>query len=567
MASVKSRMHDPIGKYEVVTNSTNTYGAYLTEDKDPMMQELRTENIRLKQENMRLRTEIETSSKSVQILALQRSEEKFSKAFDNNQAAMTITRLKDNELVDVNRKYIELSGYSREEMIGKCALDLWANLPDREHMLQQIDKFGYVENVEIQYQKKYNEIAFFSMTGSFIEIDGEKYLLASNVDITDRRKAEEALGLSQDLLRKTFEVNPLPMLIMSVKNGTFMAVNQSFIDSTDFGFSRKELRGRSAVELNMWVDPNERNEFVEKIRTEGLVRNYEVRFRLKSDESITALLSGVIIYWQGEECVLEVCNDITELRRYQHEMARLDRLNLIGQISASIAHEIRNPMTTVQGFLQLFQIQNRYTEDREFLDLMIQEMDRANAIITEFLSLANNKAVTLRLENLNRRIESLLPVLQAKAKKHDVHIKLKLGDIPNLMMDTDEIRQLILNLALNGIEAMPAGGRLTIKTFRDGNGVTLAIQDQGSGMAPEVLEKIGTPFFTTKAHGTGLGVAVCYSIAHRHHARIWVETGLAGTVFNVFFPLEGEEDTSAEFVNGSTLSKPNFSEMYGSQMD
>ncbi len=117
----------------------------------------------------------------------------------------------------------------------------------------------------------------------------------------------------------------------------------------------------------------------------------------------------------------------------------------------------------------------------------------------------------------------------------DKYIEIEPGDIPDLALDEKEIRQLILNLVRNGLEAMPPGGKLTIKTLRDNNKVILAVQDQGKGIESDVLERIGTPFFSTKDNGTGLGLAVCFSIANRHNATIKIETSHCGTTFFVVF--------------------------------
>jgi signal transduction histidine kinase len=112
-----------------------------------------------------------------------------------------------------------------------------------------------------------------------------------------------------------------------------------------------------------------------------------------------------------------------------------------------------------------------------------------------------------------------------------------LGKIPKLYLDEKEIRQLLLNLVRNGLEAMDAGGTLTIQTMLDEDGVILVVKDQGKGIPPEVLEKIGTPFMTTKAGGTGLGLVVCYTIAKRHQANINIDTGENGTAFFIRFPI------------------------------
>jgi two-component system, sporulation sensor kinase E len=217
-------------------------------------------------------------------------------------------------------------------------------------------------------------------------------------------------------------------------------------------------------------------------------------------------------------------------------MYRLDRLNLIGEMAAGIAHEIRNPMTTVQGFLQL----SRNHADNlspDIIDLMLEELKRANSIITEFLNLAKNKISVKKHQNLNCIIEALSPLIQAEAFRSNKQLKLELGDCPDISLDEKEIRQLILNMALNGLDAMTSNGKLTIKTFKDTETVVLQIKDEGQGISPDVLSKLGTPFFTTKETGTGLGLAICYSVAKRHDAQIEIETGEEGTTFSARFQL------------------------------
>jgi len=166
-------------------------------------------------------------------------------------------------------------------------------------------------------------------------------------------------------------------------------------------------------------------------------------------------------------------------------------------------------------------------------------LDRVNSIITAFLSLARVKTADLRVQNLNSIIKVILPLIEADALNADKNVYAELADIPDIPLNEEEIRQLVLNLSRNGLEAMFPGERLTIKTFADGDDVVLAVQDQGVGIAPEIMERLGTPFLTTKDKGTGLGLSVCYSIASRHNAVINAETGPDGTIFRVRFKASG----------------------------
>lgn len=248
------------------------------------------------------------------------------------------------------------------------------------------------------------------------------------------------------------------------------------------------------------------------------------------------------------ESVIYVARDITQtvlseqkyaahIEKMDQEIARLGGLNLVGRLAASIGHELRNPMTTVRGFLQLLNNQESDAKRQGFFKIMIEELDRANTIISEYLSLAKEKPTELKKASLNVIIEKLHPLMQGAAFQCNREILCLLGDDVPAMLAEHEIRQLILNLVKNGLEATPVHGCVTIKTYHDGDRLVLQIQDEGGGMPVQVLEKIGTPFFTTKANGTGLGLTVCYSIAKRHQAAIDVQSNAAGTTFCVRFPV------------------------------
>lgn len=232
-----------------------------------------------------------------------------------------------------------------------------------------------------------------------------------------------------------------------------------------------------------------------------------------------------------------IIRDITARRALEQDVSRLDRLNTVGQMAASVAHEIRNPMTTISGYLQIFANRQEFTKYRDQIHLLLDELNRANTIIKEYLSLSQDKATDLKLGKLNIIIQSILPLIQADAIASNKDIKSCLEEIPEVYVDENEIRQLILNLVRNGLEAMEAGKTLFISTFVAENNreAVLAIRDQGTGIPPHILENLGQPFLTTKDTGTGLGLAVCHRIANRHHAKLEVTTGSTGTTFHIRF--------------------------------
>lgn len=150
---------------------------------------------------------------------------------------------------------------------------------------------------------------------------------------------------------------------------------------------------------------------------------------------------------------------------------------------------------------------------------------------TKYLTLARSKVYDAIPLNLNEIIKTLNYLIETDAIKDDKYVNLELEEVPDLLLEENDIKQMILNLTRNGLEAMDPGGYLTIRTFADQEEVVLAVSDQGKGILSEHMDKMGIPFFTTKDYGTGLGLPVCYKIAHRHGARIDIETSPAGTTF------------------------------------
>lgn len=219
------------------------------------------------------------------------------------------------------------------------------------------------------------------------------------------------------------------------------------------------------------------------------------------------------------------------------EISRLDKMNLVAEMAASVSHEVRNPMTTVRGFLQMLRNKEDLSAYAPHFDLMIEELDRANSMITEFLSVARNKPAEHKPGDLASIVGVLMPLLDANALMTGNLLTYEGDSVPLAMLDDKDIRQLILNLVKNALEAMQPGGRVTIRTYQEDSEVVLSVSDQGSGIPTAVQAKLGTPFTTTKEKGTGLGLAVCYQIANRHHAKLSYETGPDGTTFYVRFPV------------------------------
>nr|WP_051410034.1 response regulator [Brevibacillus panacihumi] len=453
----------------------------------------------------------------------------------------TIITFDENRLIlSLNPVVWSMFGYRPHEVLNKPINQLLA-LPFRsdDYVLDKIVETVAVRKdqssfpVEIQIGKTTIEQRDIYVC-SIRDISERKQLEIERKHQYDRlevlvRERTKELAASQEQFQKIFQSSPCMIAIRSCEDGSYIDVNQSWIDIMQYTY--EEVKDSTEDKL---ILAREYSWQKRPLDLEEAVRNEKIQYLTKSNELREGLLSTEIIYIQDKRSILSVITDITERVYLEKEMARLDRLHLIGEMAAGIAHEIRNPMTTVRGFLQLAK-NSRDSSALQFVDLMLAELDRANVIITEFLTLAKNKTNEMTRQHLEDALATLLPLIQAEAVLSGKNVQIDWAKCPEVYLDGKEIRQLFLNLALNGLEAMPPGKTLTIKIYEQDEEVVLEVTDEGPGIEEELLEKIWTPFFTTKEKGTGLGLAVCYSVANRHRAKIEVKSSGSGTSFFVRF--------------------------------
>lgn len=361
-----------------------------------------------------------------------------------------------------------------------------------------------------------------------VELEGINQALER--EINERREVEEKILRLASIVSSTDDG-----IIGMTLDGVIRDWNKGAEDI--YGYCEAEIIGNVATIIAPIEKHPEVREILATIREGTPVSRYETVRQRKDGQCIDVSVTVSPIKDRTGKIIgaSTIVRDVTEQKKLRDEMQRLDQLNLVGEMAASIGHEVRNPMTTVRGFLQLLGKKEALKPYNGHFSLMIDELDRANAIITEFLAISRTKTTELAKYNLNRIIESILPLIQADATHEDKSVRVELSPIPDLLLDDKEIRQVIFNLSRNGLEAMGKGGRLLIKTYLTEHEVNLAIQDEGMGIKPEMMEKLGTPFITTKEKGTGLGLAVCFGIVARHHAKIEVESSPRGSTFFVKF--------------------------------
>lgn len=286
------------------------------------------------------------------------------------------------------------------------------------------------------------------------------------------------------------------------------------------------------------------HQFVQRTLLDGVtVRNHAIswtnnqeRYELLMDTNVLKDDEGTLV---GAYVLFK---DVTNLRSLEQQVQRSDRLAMIGQIAAGTAHEIRNPLTSIKGFLQVLR-KSLYAHDlireSEYADIMLNEIDRINELVSEFLLLSKPKDGIYQPVNVSSVIRDILPIINNEAILHDVTVQYESAlHLPNILGDRELLKQVCINISKNGIEAMSDGGVLTIVESWDESEqmIHIEIRDTGPGIPAFLIDKIFDPFFTTKEDGTGLGLSVCQRIVHDMNGTLRVSSKGYGTTFTISIP-------------------------------
>jgi len=234
------------------------------------------------------------------------------------------------------------------------------------------------------------------------------------------------------------------------------------------------------------------------------------------------------------------------LRKTEAQLIRSEKLAALGQLAAGIAHEIRNPLTSINILIHSlrdsFSSNNSHREDLQVIE---EEIDRINKIVDQFLRFARPSPPLLEKAEISSVFEETLQLLRPQIEKQRISVQKNFGSLPLINIDKEQMKQVVLNLLLNAIQAMPGGGRLQLagRMPRGNRWIQLSIQDSGMGIPPQDMDKLFDPFFSTREGGIGLGLSIAHRIIDQHHGRIEVEsTPEKGTLFTIWLPLERGQD-------------------------
>lgn len=316
--------------------------------------------------------------------------------------------------------------------------------------------------------------------------------------------------------------------------GNFVEVNE--IAFRRLGYTREEMLNMSPFD----IDIHTREEIIEILKK--IKANESFTFEsvhiCKDGSQIPVEIKTHVLDIEGEIYTISVCRDISERKRAEDLRIQTEKMKIVAQLAAGIAHEVRNPLTSLKGFVQLFRSDT--APSKEILDVMENELERIDAISGEFLTLAKPYHLDFSPIDLQGLLKNVVSIVSNEALRHSVSIQTFFPkEKITIQGEGRELKKLFLNLIKNAIEAMPDGGKITIHLMNRDGYAEIQIQDNGIGMTEEQIKRLGEPFFTTKETGTGLGLVVTFNIIHTHHGEINVESQLnEGTTFTVRLPIK-----------------------------
>ncbi|MBI9084660.1 MAG: PAS domain-containing protein [Desulfobacterales bacterium] len=337
-------------------------------------------------------------------------------------------------------------------------------------------------------------------------------------------------------------VDAMPMGLVSVdRNGRLAAVNPAARQV--LGLNRNALVGAAADTAL----PSELVQAIESPETANPRTEKEIDCCMNAGRTVPLGLSASV--WHDEDGAglghILLIRDLTEVHALRREIARSQRLASIGSLAAGVAHEIRNPLSSIKGFATYFQ--ERYKDvdaDRDTAAIMIQEVDRLNRVVGQLLELSRPVDIARQPIQIDVLVARSLALIEARAKEDGIRIERDIPvPSPEIRLDADRMQQVLLNLFLNAMDAMEIGGTLKVSVGIDRDRhLEIRVADTGHGIAPDRQQQIFDPYFTTKPTGTGLGLAIVHNIMEAHQGQIAVESRPGGgTVTTLRLPMDIEE--------------------------
>jgi two-component system, sporulation sensor kinase E len=356
-------------------------------------------------------------------------------------------------------------------------------------------------------------------------------------DITEKKEMALKLAESQQQYKSLFEYSPDIVYMMDL-SGTLTNLNPQFDVIT--GFKREDMIGKNVKQLLPKKYKRYIPKFISTVVEEIKPVMYEVNIPHANGNRITLQCTSLPIIINGKIAgIIGYGSDVTTLRETEERLRRTEKLSIVGELSASVAHEIRNPLTSLKGFVQLLQMDD--VKHQYYYQIMLDELNRINHIVGELLLLAKPQILKFTNADLQKLLKDVISLLSTEASLYNVQIDSFLPDKDILIeCEPNQLKQLFINLIKNSIEASQKGATVSIVLEQaEENNVLITIKDNGCGITKERLEKIGEPFYSSKEKGTGLGLTVSFKIVQSHKGTIRYDSEKnQGTSVHITLPVK-----------------------------
>ncbi len=335
-------------------------------------------------------------------------------------------------------------------------------------------------------------------------------------------------------------VENMPIGLIAIdKNKKIASLNN--VAGAILAISFSDVTGKEIKEIL----PDDICRLIDEVHSQGGVIEKELDCTL-SDGKIVPLETSASVLKDENDVFLGyiiLFKDLSEVRSLHKEVERSQRLASLGSLAAGVAHEIRNPLSSIKGFATYFMEREEKPEDKEIAKVMIHEVDRLNRVVSQLVELARPVSVSKKPVSLSTVVENSLKLIERDASEKKIEIKKIFAQKElEILLDTDRISQVLLNLYLNAIDSMENGGTLTVELLEEEGGAIIKVSDTGAGIDEKDLPHVFDPYFTTKRTGTGLGLAIVHNIIEAHDGKITVASRAGeGAVFTVFLSGTGRE--------------------------